>query len=82
MGRIEEKTTHYFSGWFVLTMTFIDLLQAHGWGVYPFIHGVHEAILATASNGTTKSLKCAAVPLGNRCRTWHFSKGEFRIVRN
>ena len=44
-------------------MTFIDLLQAHGWDL-SMIHGVHEAILATASNGTTKSLKCAAVPLG------------------
>ncbi len=44
-------------------MTFIDLLQAHGWDL-SMIHGVHEAILATASNGTTKSLKCAAVSLG------------------
>jgi len=25
-------------------------------------HGIHEAILATASNGTGKALKCAALP--------------------
>lgn len=45
-------------------MAFIDLLQAHGWDL-PIIHGVHEGILATASNGAAKTLKCAAVvPLG------------------
>lgn len=44
-------------------MAFIDLLQAYGWDL-PIIHGVHEAILATASNGAAKTLKCAAVPLG------------------
>lgn len=44
-------------------MAFIDLLQAHGWDL-PMIHGVHEGILATASNGAAKTLKCAAVPLG------------------
>jgi len=27
-------------------------------------HGVHEAILATASHGTGKALKCAALPFG------------------